>query len=229
MPTLSASFNVNSAGVDTSTLTSPSFTPAVGDVIVVKGVTWDVPPGINAPTDTQGNTYTRRAHMATANHVSSSIWATTAGTGASMTVSAGVTDACEHSITVERWTAAALDTTPASAADVGSGSPSLTITTTQPFSAVTWCNGDGAGGHLGQDPTGRTYNTTSATPVEDGIHDGSAYVAYFVWQLAASAGSQTFGITAPTGQNWSLAAMEVLDIPVGTDADQTSFGTLAWQ
>lgn len=228
MPTLSAFHTVNSAGVDTSTLTSPSFTPAAGDVIVVKGVTWDVPPGISQPTDTQGNTYTRRAHEAVVNHVSCSIWTTIAGTGASMTVSAGVTDACEHSITVERWTNAALDTTPASAADVGSGSPSLTIITTQPYSAVTWANGDGAGGYLGQNPAGRTYDTTSASPTEEGIHVGTAYVAYHVWQNAASAGSQTFGITAPTGQNWNLVAMEVLDVPAVIDPDKAYSGPLAW-
>jgi hypothetical protein len=40
-PTLIASYPLVTSAVDSSTLTTPSFTPANGEVIVVKGATWD--------------------------------------------------------------------------------------------------------------------------------------------------------------------------------------------
>jgi hypothetical protein len=228
MPALLASHNVNSPSTGTATLTSPTITPSAGDLIVVKGCTSGYGEILNTPTDTQGNTYTQRAVTTVVGHTFGAIWTAVAGTGASMTVSVTVPDACDHSMVVERWASAALDVTPViNGTKTGAGLPLSTIVTTQPYSVVTWCNGDGPG----EDPTGRTYNGTSATPTEDGLHDlSSSYVAYYAYQQAISAGSVTLGITSPGGQTWALVGMEILDVPSGTSPDQTNaMGPLAWQ
>ena len=40
-PTLAAAYVAGSGGPNTSVLTTAAFTPAVGEVLVVKGLTWD--------------------------------------------------------------------------------------------------------------------------------------------------------------------------------------------
>jgi hypothetical protein len=209
MPTLAASFNVNSAAADTTALTTSSFTPATGDIIVVKGVVADNF-AMAAPSDTQGNTYTQRALSSLGSNVWAAIWTATASSATSMTVSTGTVGAAQwHSTTVERWSGAALAGTPATnGTKTGTGAPATTLTSTGTGSVVTWLNGDWAA----VSPAGRTYNTTSATPTEDGIHDKSTgfYVAEYAWQAAASPGTQTFGLTAPTGETWTLLGIEIL-------------------
>lgn len=232
MPTLTASSNINSTASDNSTLTSASITSAAGDVIVVKGLIEDAAVSYTTPTDSQGNTYTQRCADSTVGRVWAAIWTAVNSGAASVTVSLGGMSGAGrwHSMTVENWGAASLAATPAiNSPDTGTGAPSATITTTAALSVVTWLNGD----WNAVSPTGRTYDTTSAIPTEDGLHDrsGTAYVAYYAWQTAVSAGSQTLGLTAPGAQKWTLLAVEILDVPGGgggaVDSDQ--FGTLAWQ
>lgn len=235
MPTLANSFNVNSSAQNLSTLTSSSFTPAVGDVIVVKGILENAFSGSSygTPSDTNGHTYTQRGVDNTSFHCWVGLWTAVVVTASSMTVSVTPVGTNNwHSIVVEQWTSAGLASPPATNGTVvGSGAPSTTITTTGTSSAVSWLNGDWAA----NSPTGRVYDTTSGSPVEDGLHDKSgtgSYVGYYAYQNTASPGSQTVGLTAPGGQTWSLLAVEVLDAgggggAGGTDPDQ--FGTLAWQ
>jgi hypothetical protein len=56
MPTLAASFTVLSTAADFTTLTTASFTPTVGDVIVVKYVNEGNGGVAGTCTDTQSNT-----------------------------------------------------------------------------------------------------------------------------------------------------------------------------
>jgi hypothetical protein len=215
MPTLSFSNTQVQSALNLTTLTSTSFTPATGDIIVVKAISADsgTPPG--TPTG-GGWTYTQRVGDATASHTNVHIWTapvTLGGTAQTIAISwSGTTN--WHSMVVEVWSNAALAGSPATANTRGGPSaPSTTITTTAANSVVTWCNGDWSA----VSPAGRTYNTTSATPSEELVHDGSTtnYVAYYAYQTAGAAGSQTFGITAPSTQTWTLAAVEILDAPSG--------------
>lgn len=95
-----------------------------------------------------------------------------------------------------------------------SGAPSLGITTTGANSAVQalvsdWNAVDGAS---------RTYRTVnSITPTAGGAGEvgyardgtrGTAYGAY--WSDAGAAGSKTVGLTAPTGQLYTVTAIEIL-------------------
>lgn len=220
--TLAQSFLVVSAAADTSTLTTASFTPGIGDVIIVKAVSESVATSAAVPSDTSGNTYASRANDTTAAHCYTRISTSTVTVSAALTVSSTFSGSAGfHSMIVERWTGASLAGSPAiNGTKTGTGAPVSSITTTGANSVVSWLVGDFAA----VSPASRTYNTTSATPVEDGIHDKSTgnYVAYYVHQPAASAASQTLGITAPTGQTWTLLGIEILATG-GPASDQNQY------
>jgi hypothetical protein len=220
VPALTNSFSVNSAAQDASTLVTSTFAPSAGDLIVVKGVIESTSlVQYNTPTDDQGNTYTLQDFDDTASSCWVGLWTAVATSSAAMTVSLSITSTDWHSMVVEDWDDASLASTPALAHAVGSGSPQSTMTTVAPGSVVSWLNGD----WNAVNPTGHVYDSTSATPVEDGLHYvAAAYVAYYAYQAAVSAGSQTLGLTAPTGQQFSTLGIEILDAtppsgPVDTD------------
>lgn len=235
MPTLTASWLVTSASANTATLTTPSFTPALADVIVVKVLTESDLATFFTPTDTNSHTY---AHMsgspdATSSHCWAALATTTVTVASSMTVSVVSNSGAPawHSMLVEQWSSAVLAPTPAvNGTRTGTGAPSSTLVTTLTGSVVTWLNGD----FNAVSPAGRTYDSTSATPTEDGIHDKSTsnYVAYYAWQDAASPASQTLGLSAPGSQAWTLLGIEITDVAgggAGSVEDPDQFGTLAWQ
>lgn len=206
-PTLSFS-NLQTAVQNNNTLTSTSFTPATGDIIVVKAVSGDPIQTMGTPTG-GGWTYTNRVSDSTASHTRAAIWTAPVTTGGTaQTVALTFAGSIEwHSMLVEVWSGGQLAATPATVDTRGSGAPSTTLTTTAANSVVSWVDGDWAA----VSPTGRTYNTTSATPTDEGVHDGSTtqYVAYYAYQTAASAATQTFGLTAPGGQTWTLLGIEI--------------------
>lgn len=204
-PTLTASFPLASSAKDTSTLTTSAFTPGVSDVIVVKGASEDHLCVGGTPTAT-GLTFTLRASSAAANNAWVGVWTAVVASSSSITVSSSWSgNAGFHSATVERWTSAQLAATPATnATKTGTGAPSTTITTVAANSVVSWANADWAAVAPGT-PAYRS----SATQEQLDDHSTADYVAYHAWQSAAAAGSQTLGLTAPTGQTWTLIGVEV--------------------
>jgi hypothetical protein len=216
VPSLASYVSVNSPAADNTTLTTSSFTPTAGDILVVKAAKENSASlTYGPPTDTQSNTYTLRASHSGTNQAPVWIWTAVAGSSVSMTVSMTSSGASGwfRSFLVEDWTRAALDATPVTNSTTnGTGAPLATLTTTQNNSAVTWVNADFAA----VSPSGRVYNTSAAVPIEEDVHDKSSatnYVAYYASQSAASPGSQTFGLTSPTGQTWSMVGIEILDVP----------------
>jgi hypothetical protein len=211
MPTLVASYFVQSStGGDSSTLSTPAFTPSSGEIIVVKAATWDT--GTPSGTPSGGSlTYTQQATAAPGGFAGycTIFTAPVTGSPGSMTVTLSApAGSCYHSMVVERWAGAAIAGTPASNATIhgGSGTPSVTITTTAANSIVTWANVE----VNSRDPGTRAY-LSGAT--EDGLADGHASfssVHYYAYQTAASAGSQTIGMSAPANQNWTIIGIEVL-------------------
>jgi len=195
------------------TLTSTSFTPNTNDIIVVKAISADSANGTFATPTGGGWTYIQQVSDLTASHCGVKLWTalvTTGGTSQTVSVvESGVEGHCQ--ITVELWTGAKLAATPATVDSRGTGAPSTPLTTVLANSVVSWCNGDWAA----VDGASRTYNTTSATPTEDGYNFVStSYTGYSAYQTAVTAGSQTLGITAPTGQTWTLVGIEIQDNPV---------------
>src|SRR5581483_10943746 len=194
---------------DSNTLVTPSFTPSTGEVIVVKAQTWDK--GTTSGTPSGGSlTYTRQVTIAPAVFATygTIFTAVVGGSPGSMTVTLSAPSAVSyHSMCVERWSGAQLAATPATAsANYSSASaPSATITTAANNSVVSWLNGD----DQNISPSTAAY-LSSAT--NDGLADGSGAansVQYYAWQNAATAGSQTFGLSAPGGQKWVMAAIEI--------------------
>jgi hypothetical protein len=214
MPALITSYFAQSSDTgDTTPLSTPAFTPASGEVIVIKAATWDTGTPSGTPSG-GGLTYTQQSVAAPGGFAGycTIFTAVVSGTPGSMTVTLSAPgNSCYHSMTVERWSGAKVAATPATNATIhGSSSPpSATITTTAANSIITWANVD----ENSSDPTGRTY-LSGAT--EDGIADGHAHVSsvhYYAYQTASSAGSQTIGMSTPANQNWSITGIEILAAP----------------
>jgi len=219
-PTLAYS---NLQTVTTSgTLTSTSFTPQTNDIIVVKAISADVGASSAFPAPTGGGwAYTQRVADNTASHVRAALWTAPVTTGGTaQTVSLVYTGTgIPANMVVELWRNAQLAATPATVDTRGSGAPSTTLTTAAANSFVSWANGDWAA----VDGASRAYNTTSATPTEDGYYFlTSQDTVEFAYQPAAAAGSQTLGLTAPAGQTWTILGIEI------QDAGAPAAGPPAW-
>jgi hypothetical protein len=93
------------------------------------------------------------------------------------------------------------------------GAPSMTLTTGSNNSAIVYISGDWAAVD-GASRTWRTINSITPTAgngleetyFRDAAHYG-VYSAY--WTDVGAAGSKTVGLSAPTGQTFSIAAIEV--------------------
>jgi hypothetical protein len=220
MPTLVTSYFSESIKTgDTTSLTTPSFSPAIGEVIVIKATTWDTT--ITSGTPSGGSlTYTRQA---TAQPGGFNCYATifttvVASSPGSMSITLSPPSASSyHTMVVERWANAKLAATPATNAVIsgslggtGVDTPTATITTTGSNSIITWVNAD----NQSNDPASRAYLSGA---IQDGLGDGhlgSSSVHYYAYQTAATVGNQTIGMTLPTGQKWTMTGIEVLDAPL---------------
>ncbi len=208
---LAGSLNVNSlANTLPGTITSTSFTPATGELIVVKAVTEDSQAGLSDPSATGGGiTWIKRQENTVSSSCSAGIWTGVVNAGGSAitisisTISAGALNAW-FSMVIERWTGAQVDAPPTVASVLG-GSSTSTITTSGTNSIVSYLDGD-----WNATAPGTPVYASSAT--QDGLHDKSAttsYVAYYAYQNAAIAGVQTFGLTSPVGRKDILIGIEI--------------------
>jgi hypothetical protein len=206
-PTLTASYYVQSSGTSAAAIATPSFTPSNGEVLIVKLETWDTGTSMGAPTG-GSQTYTSRVTVAPGGFRP---WvgiytAVVSGSPGSMTVSSTPAASARYSMCVERWASAQLAGTPATGnANAASGAANGSITTTGTSSIVSWVASDAQS----VDPATRAY-LSSAT--DEGVRDdhvGANGVGYHAYQAAAAAGSQTYGLSAPTGMQDCIAAIEV--------------------
>lgn len=212
MPNLAASPVVlTSGGANANTLTTSAFTPGDGEVIVVKVATSDGTLVMGAPSGLSfGAAKVSKVPGGFAG--SCAIYAVKIGTSpGSITLSSTPTGSIEHSMCVERWLNADLAGTPATNSAQGfSGAANSSLTSTGPASIVSWVASD----VQSTDPATRAYLSSA---IEDGIDDahGSANgVHYYAYQVAPTAGTQTFGLSAPTPQQYVIAGIEILDVPV---------------
>ena len=188
----------------TAPLVTASFTPPSGSIVVAKVVCADAALTSTTPT---GLTFTSRVNVGNTGSTARTAIYTATGAGSSITVTAAFGGGGNwRALVVEVWANAQLAGTPATHSVVGgSGAPTDTITTVANNSIVTWANGD----WVAIDGTTRTYRS-SATEVAYHWVSGQ-YTVYAAYQAAASAGSQTYGLTAPAGQTYTLAAVEIQD------------------
>jgi len=220
MPTLIASYFLESIkNGDTTSLSTPSFTPTNGEVIVVKAATWDTTVTSGTPSG-GGLTYTRQstAQPGGFNCYATIFTTVVAGSPAGMSVTLSPPSATSyHTMVVERWANARLAATPATNAVIsgslggtGVDTPTATVTTTGANSIITWVNAD----DQSNNPAGCVYLSGA---IQDGLGDGSvntSSVFYYAYQTATTAGSQTIGMTVPTSQKWTMTGIEILDVPL---------------
>lgn len=208
-PTLIASYSLVTSAVDSSTLTTPSFTPANGEVIVVKAATWDSTQTMSTPTG-GSQTYTPRV-AATSGGFRPwvGIWtAVVSGSPGSMTISSTPSANSWHNMVVERWSNASLAATPVSnSAQNGTGAASSTLTTSASGSVISWVAADAQS----LNPSTKAYLNSATEELCDDQHAPSNGVWYYAYQSVAAAGSTAYGLSAPTGMQWWIAGVEILD------------------
>jgi hypothetical protein len=215
--TLAGSYFAPSASnAQTQTLTTASFTPATGDVMILKGVTENENVALQTPSATGGGiTWTKRLENTSVSTTYAVIWSgvVTSG-GSAITVSIGSIANAQAaggwcSMLVERWSGAQLATTPTTSMLGAMSSAPYTdaTTTTAANSIVSFVDGD----WNAIAPGTPTYY--SASTVQESIHDKStgSYVAYYAYQTTTTAGVQTYGVTSPTGRKSMLLSIEVQD------------------
>lgn len=204
-PNLIDSYVVVSPTSSAASLVTPTFTPANGEVIVIKASAEGTTPIPGTPTG-GSQTYTAQVTDSTASTAYGRLYtAVISGSPAAFAITVPWTSTAGwHSMVVERWGNAQLAGTPATADTRGTGAPTTTLTTVANNSIVSWFNGDFAA----IAPTSRAYRSSAK---EDGLHDKSTanYVAYFAFQEATTAGSQTLGLTAPTGETYKVIGIEI--------------------
>lgn len=109
----------------------------------------------------------------------------------------------------------------ASSQTTGSGAPTLNLTTTQANSSIMVANGDWAA-----IAGARTWRSGAGSFVETGAYpgDGAQYGAYGGYHADAGAiATYAVGVTAPAGQTYSIAALEVKGSAVAITAEQEGY------
>ena len=195
----------------TVTTTTASFTPAAGETILVKCYN-DNPDAPNVNTISGGGlTYDLVHNESLANYSECWIYAADVGgtSPGAMTVSVTWTGTDgRHGIIVERYRntqkPTGLINTPIHGA---SGAPSSTATTTVANSLISWVNTDWQS--VPGSATYRANNVEIYRMVHALVTTSSAYV------VAATAGAYTLGQSAPTGQAWTLLAVELKPVSGG--------------
>jgi hypothetical protein len=206
---LIASYFVAQTGSAAATaVTTPSFTPSNGEVIVVKLETWDTGTSMGAPTG-GSQTYTSRVTLAPGGFRP---WiglytAVISGSPGAMTISSTPSASARFSMTVERWSGAQLAATPVTASANGStGAATASLAPTGgATSVISWVAGDSQS----LDPSTRAYLGSGADEGVRDDHVGSNGTGYHGWQASTGTGSQAFGLSAPTGMQFGIAGIEV--------------------
>lgn len=230
-PTFVAEYeNTQGWGVNTIPKTA-SVTTAVGDVLVIGAVKEaGGTPNLGLPTGGTP-TYDPQENVATADATSTTIRVDTAVTGVtdqSYTLSQTTPGpaSLKWGFTAARFSGSE-GIGAAESAVVDDAAPTLNITTTQANSALFVIVGDWEA----NDGTTRTWNTVNGfTPTAGNgqelvyFRDSAAYAVYVAYYPDAGAvGVKTVGLSAPGGQDYTIAAVEIK----GTAGPPPSPGSLA--
>ncbi|MCO7195386.1 hypothetical protein, partial [Pseudonocardia sp. McavD-2-B] len=221
-PTLVATYTAELVG---GTMTTESFTPDPGELLVVKALAGHSLATLGAPAG--GDlTYTSAATPVTlASYCPIRIDTARVGSSpAPMTVSVAVTNGGSYSpsLIVERWAGAHLDSPPATN-NVRTGTTAQTmnpiVQATEGGSVITWAAGDWQA-VSGGTPTYRSGAVANFEKRNSAVNYWSAT------QGVETAGGNFVGMSAPSGQKWSLLAVELLPVgETGPPTEETGTGT----
>jgi hypothetical protein len=191
-----------------NTATSPktlSVTVAAGDVLVIYGITQDAGTTLATPTG-GGLTYTQRQVVSAASYCWVSIWTASAASAQTFTLSVTAAgNGLDYGVSCLRFSGVAAVGASAQAHAAGAGSVGLT--TTGAGSAIVAAIGDwnalsNAGTWLAIDGVAATQQT--------GLNVSGAYTVWGAyWSGLGAAGAKTAGLSAPSGQKYSIAAVEL--------------------
>lgn len=205
-------------------------TTAVDDVLVAlcAASNWsDSTDDISPPTGGTGLTWTTQETIFVSDYCAVAIFTTVASavnTGANITLSlSGAADAL-LGFNILRFSGSD-GIGAAEKTNVLSGGPSLNITTTQANSALCVINAD----WNAVDGASRTWRTVNGITPTSGnglektyFRDAAQYTVYAaLYDDAGSVASKTVGLSAPTGQKYAIAVVEVKGTAGGTDATVT--------
>lgn len=205
--------------------TSPktiSVAVAAGDVLVVKASTEDVGATIATPTNNGAAlTWTLAQSITTTDYATAYVWTATADTARTIIITltrAG--SAYIYGGSVEVWRGV---TVGASAKATASGAPSVAVTTTAAGSALSvvsadWNSVDGAS-RAWRTTAGAVVENLYAYPAGGGPWYGATHAD------VGAVGSKTVGLSAPTGQKYSIIVAELA--PSGSGATYAASGTVA--
>jgi hypothetical protein len=203
-PVLQATYGP--AGVITSTTSTTSVTVAAGDLLVITAGTQAESSTVSTPSG-GGLTYTLRSSITGVTGYSNAYLWTAAATTAqtfTLTMTRGGTTT-SHGYRIYRFSGhgglgAAAQT------NIASGAPSLNITTQAANSAIVMLNADWNA------PGGTpTYRQITGTTFGEYLDVSNANVDLYggVYPDTGAAGVKTIGMTAPTGQKYSIVALEI--------------------
>lgn len=179
-----------------------------GDVLVAVAVAADYPKTLSITENGAGSATLQRSSV-TENYCNTYGWAYAAPAGETITISFSSSGGSGEYFggNVVRFSGS--DGVGASNVATGaSGNPSVSLTTTQANSAIVVIVSDWNANSGTQTFTNNFSGTPTA--LTDYPGDGAQYgvaIAYF--PDAGAAGSKTVGMSAPTGQKWSIIAIEV--------------------
>lgn len=209
----------NSGGSNLATLTTGAFTPAAGEALVIIAEVEQGDRTFGTISDSAAAlTWSPRGTATGAADCRVQVWTAKVGATSpgSITVSVTRTGSPGEGVIGGMGLANAdIDATPIVVTTTGDTDCSFQITPEGANSIIVWGAGD--------------WNAASGTPAYRSSatqlfarYVGTAFGGYAAYQTAGAAGTPvTFGMTAPTGQQASMVAIEILDVPAGTAHTRT--------
>lgn len=200
----------------TSPKTTASFSVEDGDILVCFAIVEGNGMTFSTPTNTgTAFTWTLQQEVSVSDYTRVAIWTApvTATQSNTVSVARGSGDVGNF-YGVNVLTFRASDGIGASAkTNVSSGAPTLNLTTTQANSAIVVANGD----WNASDGTSRTWRANAGTLTEQTyFRDSSRYTVYGGYHADAGAvGTYAVGLSAPTGQKYSIVAVEITGTAAG--------------
>jgi glucose/arabinose dehydrogenase len=182
--------------------TTHSLTGVPAGALLVLTTTADAVPGNAAVSSNPALTWTKRSDAGATSSDNAEIWTATYAAGGAISVSSSWGAGNSQASVCYVIVGAEPTLGGASATAVSQASPSVAITTTKDNSIIFGCTADwkavnGATRTLRDGATERFY-----------FKDGN-YTTYFYTKAAATIGSYTEGVSAPTGQQASTALLEI--------------------
>lgn len=216
-PTLSANSASTAGWAGTTTPQSASALSAQsGDYLVVVGATESDTTTLSTPTG-GGFVYTLQQSIGPGSSCAVYLWTAPVTSTGSVTVSVGKSAGSgDWAFHASLWRGS--DGIGASNSARSTGAPSLGLTTTQDNSAIVAVSADfnaGSGARTWRTINGVTPSSGNGAELVYSFTSGHYTVYVAQWSDAGTAGAQTTGLSLPTGQTYSIAAVEVKGAAAG--------------